>query len=552
MTDIFALSDRLTDELAALDPNLATETGIDGHNGEWTDLSPAGVAKAHAFWTQALADATACSNDDRRTHVAREVLVGECKRHLSEIDAGLFRSDLNSIASPWQGIRDIFDLAPSDSSTAWNNIIQRLTTMDQALGGYRQSLQAGLDAGEAVAKRQVLNAIEQGRAAAGNDSTLNEILERFDETHTGPGNSERRSEIELAVQSAKNQFSLMTSWFQDVYLPQAREADPVGRERYIAAAEGFLGDTLNPEETYTWGWGELSRLTARLTELCTEIDSDLGVNGVIRLLNTDPKRAAADVDGYIEFMQARQHEALDRLNESHFDVDDRYANVEVKIASSGGALAPYYIPPSEDFSRAGCVWFPVAHQETFPYFADVTTNYHEGFPGHHLQCGWQVAMGDELSRFHKQLVWYPGAGEGWALYAEHLMDELGFLDKPEYQVGLLLSQLLRASRIVIDIGCHLELAIPDDADFHPGQAWSFDLATEMLRDVAFQPEDMAESEVTRYLGWPGQAISYKLGEKAILDLRAQRSQSEDFDLKAFHADLLSVGSIRLDLLRDLV
>ena len=552
MTDIFALSDRLTDELAALDPILATEIGVDGHHGRWTDLSPAGVKAAQVFWSQALTDAQDCAADDRRSHVAKQVLIGECNRHLADIAADTSRSDLNSIASPWQMIRDIFDLAPSDSTTAWNDILSRLTTIGEVLAGYQESLQAGLDAGEAVAKRQVVNAIEQGRGAAGDNSSLNEILARFDETHVGPGNSEQRSEIELAVQSAKNQIGKMTTWLQDSYLPLAREKDAVGRERYVAAAESFLGDTLDPEATYQWGWDELDRLNARLVELCKEIDPDQDVAGVIQLLMTDPERAAKDADDYVEFMQARQHEALERLNESHFDVDDRYANVEVKIASPGGALSPYYVPPSEDFSRAGCVWYPISHQETFPLFGDVTTNYHEGFPGHHLQCGWQVAMGDELSRFHKQMVWYPGSGEGWALYAEHLMDELGFLDKPEYQVGLLISQLVRTCRIVIDIGCHLELDIPESATFHPGETWTFDRATEMLRDVGFQPADMATSEIIRYFGWPGQAISYKLGEKAILDLRAERSAADDFDLKAFHADLLSMGSIRLDLLRELI
>ncbi len=552
MTDIFALSDRLTDEAAALDPILATEVGISGHNGRWTDLSPAGIEASRVFWSNALDEATACSADDQRSQVAKQVLIGECNHYLSDIEAGLHRSDLNSIASPWQMIRDIFNHAPSDSTSAWNDIVSRLTTIDQVLAGYRESLQAGLDAGEAVAKRQVLNAIEQGRAASGDHSSLGEILERFDETHVGPGNSERRSEIELAIQSAKNQFTKMTTWLEDSYLPLAREKDAVGRDRYIAAAEGFLGDTLDPDATYQWGWQELARLNERLAELCRQIDPNLDAAGVIEILKTDPERSAENVDAYIEFMQARQQEALDRLNESHFDVDERYANVEVKVASPGGALAPHYVPPSEDFSRAGCVWYPISQQETFPVFADVTTNYHEGFPGHHLQCGWQVAMGDELSRFHKQMVWYPGAGEGWALYAEHLMDELGFLDKPEYQVGLLLSQLLRACRVVIDIGCHLELAIPEDAIFHPGEAWTFDLATEMLREVAFQSDANANSEVIRYFGWPGQAISYKLGEKAILDLRAERSKDPDFDLKAFHANLLSVGSIRLDLLRELV
>ncbi len=185
-------------------------------------------------------------------------------------------------------------------------------------------------------------------------------------------------------------------------------------------------------------------------------------------------------------------------------------------------------------------------------YDEVTTAYHEGFPGHHLQVGWQAAMGEELSRFHRLLVWYPGSGEGWALYAEHLMGELGFLEEVPYEIGLVTSQLFRSARVVIDIGWHCGLTIPDDQSFHPGQAWSFDLATELLRDAAFIEASFAESEATRYAGWPGQAISYKVGEKAILDLRDELSQADGFDTKRFHADLLSVGSIGLDLMRELV
>ncbi len=552
MTDIFVLSDRLTDELAALDPILATEAGVEGYNDRWPDLSPEGVQMRQRFWADALTQAKACQSNDRRSHVAKEVLIGECKRNLADYEAGRYRFDLNSIASPWQAFRDVFDLVPTDSASAWEDIVSRLTSIGEGLRGYRESLQVGLDAGEPVARRQVEAAIEQGRVVAGDQSSLNEILVRFDETHVGPGNSQLRSEIDQAVQSAKNQFAKMTSWLTDTYLPRARQTDVVGRQNYVAAAESFLGDALDPDDAYQWGWQEIARLQARLDALCAEIDPSLDTTSVIELLKSDPDRAATDIDAYVEFMQARQVAALEALNNTHFDVDERYATVEVKVASPGGSLAPYYVPPSEDFSRPGCVWYPISHNKTFPLFADVTTNYHEGFPGHHLQCGWQVAMGDELSRFHKQMIWYPGSGEGWALYAEHLMDELGFLEKPEYQVGLLLSQLLRACRIVIDIGSHCEIDIPSDTNFHPGQAWTYELGTEMLREIAFQPADMADSEVTRYLGWPGQAISYKLGEKAILDLRAERSKAKDFNLKAFHSSLLSVGSIRLDLLRELV
>ncbi len=158
-------------------------------------------------------------------------------------------------------------------------------------------------------------------------------------------------------------------------------------------------------------------------------------------------------------------------------------------------------------------------------------------------------MGDALSRFHRTIAWYPGSGEGWALYAEHLMGELGYLERPEYVVGLLSSQLTRACRVAIDIGIHLGLPIPDDVTFHPGESWNYDLAYELLTERALAYPEMASSEVTRYFGWPAQAISYKVGEQAILDLRAERSALGHFDPKAFHSDVLSVGSIGLDLMR---
>ena len=132
------------------------------------------------------------------------------------------------------------------------------------------------------------------------------------------------------------------------------------------------------------------------------------------------------------------------------------------------------------------------------------------------------------------------------------MGELGFHDRPEYELGMLSAEMLRACRIVIDIGLHCELPIPDDASFHPGEAWTWDLAVEMLRDLSFQNQEMSESEATRYLGWPGQAISYKVGQQVILDLRDELSEREDFELKTFHSNVLNVGSIGLDLLKELV
>ena len=134
------------------------------------------------------------------------------------------------------------------------------------------------------------------------------------------------------------------------------------------------------------------------------------------------------------------------------------------------------------------------------------------------------------------------------------MDELGFYDQPDFVMGLLINQMHRACRVVIDIGCHLELTIPPDSGFRPGEMWSYDTAVELLEQRAFLEPAYARSEVTRYLGWPGQAIAYKVGERTILDLRhaLRERRGKDFNLKEFHAQVLGFGPLGLDHLRDLM
>jgi uncharacterized protein (DUF885 family) len=132
------------------------------------------------------------------------------------------------------------------------------------------------------------------------------------------------------------------------------------------------------------------------------------------------------------------------------------------------------------------------------------------------------------------------------------MNELGFIDRPEYRFGLLCSQLMRTCRVVIDIGMHLGLTIPEEGIFHPGETWTFGLAVEMLRDYGLMSPVDARSEVTRYLGWPAQAISYKVGEKFILALRAQAERKPWFSLKEFHRRILTSGPVGLDHLKELI
>lgn len=555
--DIFSLSDQAVDRLAAGNPLLATYLGIAGRDHAWPDLSPGGLAESRALHDAIRSEARACEVPDDRHGLAKDVLLEYCDGEIGLHDAGDHHFSLNNIVSPHQELRFVFGSQASDTVADWEAIIGRVETIGDPLEGFRQTLEEGRQQGRTVSRRQVETVIEQGDMAIGDQSSFDQLLDKLSKASFASGDPASRSAEEqaladrltAAIGTAKDAYRSFNQYLADTYLADAVEADAVGEERYLRAARTFLGTDLDARATYRWGWDEVERLWTAMQAACADIDADAPVSEVINDLKTSPNYAVETTEEFIEVMEERQAHALASLEGVHFDVPDQIRQVNVQVEPAGGASAAHYVPPSEDFSRPGSVWYPIEGQSHFPLFQEVTTAYHEGFPGHHLQVGVQATLSSELSRFHRMVAWYPGSGEGWALYAEHLMGELGFLEKPEYVVGLLSSQLMRSCRVAIDIGTHLDLPIPDDVTFHPGERWNFDLAYELLTQRALLSSEDASSEVTRYYGWPGQAISYKVGEQAILDLRAERTAKGNFDPKAFHSDVLSVGSIGLDLMR---
>jgi uncharacterized protein (DUF885 family) len=211
----------------------------------------------------------------------------------------------------------------------------------------------------------------------------------------------------------------------------------------------------------------------------------------------------------------------------------------------------YYTGPSEDFSRPGRTWYPTMGNTRFPLWGEVSICYHEGVPGHHLQVAQVRYLAEELTRFQRLLAWSAGHGEGWALYAERLMGELGYLDNPDYELGMLRAQAMRAVRVIVDIGMHLELPIPDRESYHPGERWTPELALPFVIERAMFAEQFMRSEVDRYLGLPGQAIAYKVGERVWLECRddAKTRRGASFDLKDWHRHALNLGSMGLDQFR---
>lgn len=550
---IFAFSSDFVDELTRRSPMLATLAGIPGEHAGWDDLSPAGGDAFAKYYADKRAEVDALpAARDRWGGVARRVMREWLDERIAYYAHGDNLADLNNIESPFQNVRLVFDLMPSATDRDWEAIATRLETIDAPLGGLQRSLDRGRARGLTAAKRQVRAVIDQARAHASDASGLRAAVASYRSANPG---SPLATRLDTAVSKAADVFGGFADWLEREYLPAATERDPYGKERYVRSANRFLGIAgFDPLETYAWGFREIQQIEERMQEIASRLAPGKTVAELVRSLEASPDQRVDDLDRFLELMRARQARALEDLMKSHFDVPEAIRRIEVKLAPPGGALGAYYVPPSEDFSRPGTVYYAPSSSKTYAIFSEITTAYHEGFPGHHLQCGLQVYFRENLSRHHRLLVCCSGYAEGWALYAEQLMDELGYYEHPSYVLGMLMAKLFRACRIVADIGMHLELPIPDTFDFHPGETWDWDLTVELLATRGFVEQAFAESEATRYLGWPGQAISYKVGERVILELRdeARARLGTAFDLRAFHEAVLSAGSVGLDHLRDIV
>ncbi|GGW99517.1 DUF885 domain-containing protein [Streptomyces lomondensis] len=547
------VADAYVDELVSLDPITGTFLGVKESSSRLPDTSPAGqeafaelARRTLARLDEAERQPGADSDVERRCgRLLRERLTAELAVH--EADEALRSvSNLSSIA---HSVRQVFTVTPAQTEEDWTAIAERLRAVPAALEGYRESLALGLERKLYGGPRATATFVEQLGEWADADGEGRGWFEIF----AAAGPEALRSDLDAAARSASEAVVRLRDWMRDVYAPTIEGApDVVGRERYARWVRYFNGTDLDLDEAYAYGWSEYHRL---LGEMRTEAEKILpgAATPWVALAHLDEQGTHIEgVDEVRDWLQALMDEAMDALDGTHFDLAERVRRVESRIAPPGSAAAPYYTPPSDDFSRPGCTWLPTMGETRFPVYDLVSTWYHEGVPGHHLQLAQWKHVAKDLSRYQASVGMVSANAEGWALYAERLMDELGFLTDPERRLGYLDAQMMRAVRVIIDIGMHLELTIPDDSPFHPGERWTPALAQEFFGSHSSRPADFVESELTRYLSMPGQAIGYKLGERAWLLGRenARARHGEAFDPKAWHMAALSQGSLGLDDLVD--
>jgi uncharacterized protein (DUF885 family) len=542
---IDAVADAYTDTLIRLNPSFATELGLPGHETEYQDFSPAGQEAFAAAAHEALAGLAGLEPADAVDAVTLDAMRERLGLLLEIRASGWDAADLNNIASPAQDIRAIFDLMPTDTAGQWDHIAGRAHNVPAAIDGYIESLRTAKEDGKVSAARQVSIVIEQSTKYAADDGFFAKLAANA-KTADGPLPEDVQSKLDAGAAAARVAYSRLAGFLETELLPGAPAKDAVGRERYALASRSFLGAEVDLEETYAWGVQELDRLIAEQERVAGEIRPGASVEEAKELLNNDPARQLTGTDALQAWMQELSDKAVAELAGVHFDIPEVMKTLECRIAPTdeGGI---YYTGPSDDFSRPGRMWWSVpAGEDTFTTWAETTTVFHEGVPGHHLQVGTATYRRELLNKWRRNVCWTSGHGEGWALYAEKLMQELGYLKDPGDHLGMLDMQRMRAARVVFDIGVHLELEVPERWG---SGTWTADKGYGFLKANLPISEGQLNFEFTRYLGWPGQAPSYKVGQRLWEQIRTELESRPGFDLKEFHTEALNIGSVGLDTLK---
>ena len=547
LTDVDQIANEYFEKVLDLNPVHATELGRKGVETLYPDYSPAGEKAFARLAKKTLKKVDNVLPIDDVDLVTLDALQERLSLYRKQYKAGFGGWQLNNIASVPQEVRSVFDLMKRNTQQDWEHIIGRMHRVTEALEGYIQTLEAAREEGKVAPRRQVDIVIEQTAAYYAPGGFFDELAAEVAEAVPS-----LKDEAAAGAEAAKEGYRRLNSYLVEKLQPVAPSRDAVGRKAYSLHSRSFLGTTIDLDETYAWGVKELESIIARQREVAEEIEPGASIERAKQLLDEDPARQLHGTDELKAWMQKLADAAVENLAGSHFEIGGPMRRIECCIAPTheGGI---YYTGPSPDFSRPGRMWWSVPEgEDTFTTWRETSTVYHEGVPGHHLQIAIATALQGTMNSWRTNMLWVSGHGEGWALYAERLMEELGYLKDPGDRMGMLNAQRMRAARVVFDIGVHCEMPIPDEwaeqLGVEPGTIWTSELGYEFLKLNLDESEGQQRFEFLRYLGWPGQAPSYKIGERLWLELRDQALRRGD-DMRAFHTRALLLGSVGLDTLR---
>ncbi len=349
------------------------------------------------------------------------------------------------------------------------------------------------------------------------------------------------SAIRTIEQSVVPAYRRLARYFNDTYLPASRDTIglselPNGAEWYEFLAEDFTTTDMTPDEIHALGLREVARIRSEMQLIIDELEFDGSFQDFLAFLRTDPQFYFDNPDDLYEAYLATSK----RIDPELVRLFGKLPRMPYGVKPIPDATAPdtttaYYTRPAADGSRAGIYWVNLYMPEVRPKYEIEVLTVHEAMPGHHLQIALQQELG-EMPNF-RRFSGFTAFTEGWGLYSESLGHELGLYKDPYSRFGALTYEMWRAIRLVVDTGMH-------------SKGWTRQQAIDFFTQNAAKTEHDIVNEIDRYIGNPGQALAYKIGQLKIQSLREQAEQAlgAQFDIRAFHDELLGAGALPLDLL----
>ena len=431
-------------------------------------------------------------------------------------------------------VPSLFEIQPVDTPELQRQALRRLAALPKYIDIEIANLRRGLESGFSAPRLTVAPAVSEVRALAGADSPLlSPGIRAGDPKFAAEVQALFESEIAPAVER-------FARFLETEYLPRAREEigigyNPDGAMCYPALVRHYA--TIEPaaSEIHRLGLEQIAGIRAEMQDIIDKHFAGATIEAFLRGLNDDPKYTFRTEDEVLQYSVAALARAKARVPEAFGRLPKADVEIRAYPAYRASGTGEYH-PSSEDGMRPGTYYIAVVNPTHRSRAIQESVLHHETYPGHHLQGAIALELGDRVHPIARYL-WNSGFGEGWALYSERLADELGLYSGPLDRMGLLSDQAARAARLVVDSGIHTQ-------DWTRQQAVDY-----MLNNTAWPAVDI-ESEVNRYIAWPGQANSYMLGMLEIRRLRdlAEKELGAGFDLKAFHDRVLGYGSVTLPML----
>jgi uncharacterized protein (DUF885 family) len=536
------LADRFWEGVLERDPITATIYGDDRYDERWPDLGPDGRAAERSALSSALAEAEAIDPEalDVESVITRDLLILIARNYLEAQDRKLYQLAVNHMSGPQTWPSEIAQYQRADTPESLDRMLARFaafpTLIEQQIG----TLDEGIADGRTSAAVPVQKAIEQIDRMLTVPSDIAPAVVLANVADESGREAIRGSVVQDIYPALKR----LRDYLAETYTPHAAPTPglgdtPGGHDAYGLAIRMQTTVDATPEEVHAFGMEDLERIEAEKDEIARR-QGHADRHAFVAALAEDPSNRTDDPDHIIALAREQTDRAyataprfFGRLPAANCTV---LAVEEYRERESAPA---FYMPPTIDGSRQGQYYLNTYQPEQRQLHKIAAITFHEATPGHHFQIAIEMDL-QGLGRFRTLGAKMAGSAyvEGWGLYTERLADEMGLYQTDAERLGMLEAQSFRAARLVVDSGLHV-------------MGWTRERAIEFMHERGSLPMVDAEIEVDRYTIWPGQALSYKMGQREIERARADVGErmGADFDLRAFHDEVLGHGSLPLETLR---